>query len=60
MTDYQRQIADAYMVFGPRHKLIARAVGTTPDGARSTLRKLRARGEVPAKHKSTEWPVPRP
>jgi hypothetical protein len=60
MTDYQRSVADAYLRFGPKHKLIARAVGTTPDGARSTLRKLRLRGDVPAKLTRIEWPVPRP
>lgn len=60
VTEYQATIARAYLRFGPKHKRIARAIGSTPDGVRSTIRKLRERGDVPHVVERVQWPVPRP
>lgn len=54
MTDYQRQIIRLHLRHR-QHKQIARELGTTPDGVRSTLRKLARRGQLPQR---VEWPVP--
>jgi transcriptional regulator len=56
MTEYQLAVLEA-RERGLQHKQIARALGTTPDGVRSTLRKLEARG-LPIT--PIQWPVPRP
>ena len=60
MTPYQELVAAAYLQFGPRHNVIARAIGGTPEGVRSTLRKLREKGLGEPDGWREEWPVPRP
>jgi hypothetical protein len=43
---------------GLSYKHIARQYGGTPDGVRSTIRKMRERGVLPTRQR-IEWPVPR-